>query len=137
MRGVSHIQKVNTSPIESIGQSQQKPIQCATINNSRFLALPLDAQKLTQQLNLQLLSKEKLTKVDDVTSELVGTGSTQGIEPAVLTQCFDVGIQLYFDLVFILWTRTVIVIEFSLLLKPQLSGAQPCPYDNGNRATSP
>ena len=85
-------------------------------NNSRFLALPLDAQKLTQQLNLQMLSKEKLTKVDDVTSELVGTGSTQGIEPAVLTQCFDVGIQLYFDLVFVLWTRTVIVIEFSLPL---------------------
>ena len=22
------------------------------------------------------------------------------------------------------------------MLKPQLSGAQPCPYDNGNRATS-
>ena len=51
------------------------------MNNSRFLALPLDAQELTQQLNLQLLSKENLPKVDDVTTKLTGISSTQGIKP--------------------------------------------------------
>ena len=54
------------------------------MNDSRFLALPLDAQKLTQQLNLQLLSKENLLKVHDVTIKLAGIGSTQGLEPAGL-----------------------------------------------------
>ena len=57
-----------------------------TMNDSRFLALPLDAQKLTPQLNLQLLSKENLLKVDDVTTKLAGIGPTQGIEPAVLNR---------------------------------------------------
>ena len=42
------------------------------MNNSRLLALPQDAQNLTQQLNLPLLSKENLLKVDDVTTELAG-----------------------------------------------------------------
>ena len=51
-----------------------------TMTDSRFLPLSQDAQKLTQQLNLQLLSKEKLTKVDDVTTKLVGIGSTWEIE---------------------------------------------------------
>ena len=32
------------------------------MNDSWFIALPLDAQNLTQQSNLQLLEKEKLTK---------------------------------------------------------------------------
>ena len=57
-----------------------------TMNDSRFLALPLDAQMLTKQLNLQMLSKEKLTKLDDVTTKLAGIGSTWGIEPAVLNR---------------------------------------------------
>ena len=56
------------------------------MNDSRFLALPLDAQKLTQQLDLQLLSKEKLILVDDVTTELAGIGPTWGIEPEVLNR---------------------------------------------------
>ena len=54
------------------------------MNDSRFLALPLDAQKLTQQLNLQVLSKENLLKVDDATTKLVGISSVRGTGPAGL-----------------------------------------------------
>ena len=35
------------------GANKQKSMQYATMNDWRFLAWPLDAQKLTQQLNLQ------------------------------------------------------------------------------------
>ena len=73
-----------------------------TMNNWRFLACPLDAQKLTQQLNLQLLSKKNLLKIDDSTTKLAVNGSTWGVEPAALNRSSDVGIQWYFALVFIL-----------------------------------
>ena len=40
-----------------------------------------------QQSNLQLLSREKLTNVDELTIKLVGIGSTWGkTEPAVLNR---------------------------------------------------
>ena len=39
---------------------------------------------LKQQSNLQLLSIEKLTKMDDSTTKLVGIGSAQGTGPAAL-----------------------------------------------------
>ena len=42
---------------------------------SGFLALPLDAQNLTQQSKLQLLQKENLLKGDDMTTKLAGIGS--------------------------------------------------------------
>ena len=51
-------------------------MQYVTMNDWSFLALPLDAQKLTEQLNLQLLSKENLPKVDDSTTKLAGICST-------------------------------------------------------------
>ena len=57
-----------------------------TMTDSRILPLPLDAQKLTQQLNLQMLSKEKLTLVDDATTQLAGIDATWGIEPAALNK---------------------------------------------------
>ena len=41
---------------------------------------------LTQQLNLQLLSKEKLTLVDDITTKQAGIGSAQGTGPAALNR---------------------------------------------------
>ena len=55
------------------------------MNDSRFLALPLDAQKLMQQLNLQLLSKEELTLVDDMITKQAGTCSAWGTGPAALS----------------------------------------------------
>ena len=39
-----------------------------------------------QQLNLQLLSKEILTNVDDVTTKLAGIGSAQGTGPPALNR---------------------------------------------------
>ena len=39
-----------------------------------------------QQSNLQLLSTEKLTNVDERTTKLAGIGSTQGTGPAVLNR---------------------------------------------------
>ena len=57
-----------------------------TMNDSRFLALPLDAQSLTQQPNLQLLEKENLLKVDDMTTQLGGIGSAWGTCPGVLNR---------------------------------------------------
>ena len=45
---------------------KKNSVQYITMNDSRFLALPLDAQKLTYESNLQLLSKEKLTLVDEI-----------------------------------------------------------------------
>ena len=56
------------------------------MNDLRFLTLPLDAQKLTQQLNLQLLSRENFLKVDDSTTKLAENGSTWGIEPVALNR---------------------------------------------------
>ena len=57
-----------------------------TMNNWRFLAWPLDAQKLTQQLNLQLLGKNNKLMMDDSTTKLAVNGSTWGIEPAALNR---------------------------------------------------
>ena len=51
------------------------------MNDSSLLAWPLDAQKLKQQSNLQLLSTGKLTKVDESTTKLDGTGSAWGTGP--------------------------------------------------------
>ena len=61
-------------------------MQYMTMNDGRFLAWPLDGQKLTQQLNLPLLSKKNLLKMDDSTTKLPGNGSTWGIEPAGLNR---------------------------------------------------
>ena len=54
------------------------------MNESGPFALPLDVQNLTQHSDLQLLGKEILLKVDDVTTKLAGIGSAQGTGPAVL-----------------------------------------------------
>ena len=40
----------------------------------------------TQQSNLQLVSTEKLTNVDDMTTKLAGIGSAQGTGPGVLNR---------------------------------------------------
>ena len=55
-----------------------------TMNNWRFLAWPLYAQKITQQLNLQFLAKKTLLEMDDSATKLDGNGSGWRIEPAVL-----------------------------------------------------
>ena len=55
-----------------------------TMNDWRFLVWPLDAQKHTQQLNLQLLSKK--TNYRQMIQQLAVNGSTQGIEPAGLNR---------------------------------------------------
>ena len=73
-----------------------------TMNDSGFLALPLDAQNLTQQLNLLLLEKENLLKVDDMTTKLAGIGSAWGTEPAVLNSVGVLEFRFVFALVFIL-----------------------------------
>ena len=39
-----------------------------------------------QQSNLQLVSTEKLTNVDESTTKLAGNGSAQGTGPAVLNR---------------------------------------------------
>ena len=72
-----------------------------TMNDSGFLALPLDAQNLTQQLNLPLL-KKNLLKVDDMTTKLAGIGSAWGTEPAVLNSAGVLEFRFVFALVFIL-----------------------------------
>ena len=54
------------------------------MNDSEFLASPLDAQNLTQQSNLQLLEKENILQVDDITTKLAGIDSAQGTGPAAL-----------------------------------------------------
>ena len=69
-----HLRLVNLAEISPIHDNE----------DSRFLALPVDSQKLTQQLNLQMLPKENLLKVDDATTKPAGIGSTWGKEPAVL-----------------------------------------------------
>ena len=56
------------------------------MNNSRFLALPLDSQELTQQLNLQLLQKEILIIMDDRTTKQVGIGFAWGTGPVALNR---------------------------------------------------
>ena len=65
---------------------EQKSFQHVTMNDSRFLALPLDARNLTQQLNLQLLEKKNFLKVDDMTTKLAVVDSTQVIESVVLNR---------------------------------------------------
>ena len=57
-----------------------------SMNNSRFLALPLDSQELTQQLNLQLLQKEILIIMDDRTTKQVGIGFAWGTGPVALNR---------------------------------------------------
>ena len=57
-----------------------------TMNGWRFLAWPLDAQRLTQQLDLQLLANIILLKMDDSTTKLAVNGSTWGIDPAALNR---------------------------------------------------
>ena len=58
-----------------------------TMTDSRILPLPLDGQKLIhKQYNLQIQSKEKLTLVDDATTQLAGIDATWGIEPAALNR---------------------------------------------------
>ena len=61
-------------------------MQYVTINDERFLVWPLDAHKLKQQSNLQLLLTEKLIQVDESTTKLAGNGSTQGTGPAALNR---------------------------------------------------
>ena len=56
------------------------------MNDSVFLALPLDVQNLTQQSNLQLLQKYNLLKVDDITTKLARIDSAQGTGPAALNR---------------------------------------------------
>ena len=73
-----------------------------TMNSSRLLAWPLDVQKLKQQSNLQLLSTEKIIKVDESTTKLAGNGSAWGTGPAVLNWKRVLEILMYFALVFIL-----------------------------------
>ena len=65
---------------------EQKYAQYATMNDSGFLALPLDAQNLTQQSNLWLLEKQNLLRVDDMTTKQAGIGSAWGTGPAVLNR---------------------------------------------------
>ena len=54
-----------------------------TLNNSRFLALPLDAQKLKTTILLTIAVNRKLTNVDESTTKLAGIGSTWGTGPPV------------------------------------------------------
>ena len=49
-------------------------------------ALPLDAQKLTQQSNLQFLQMENLLTVDKMIIKLAVVGSAWGTGPAVLNR---------------------------------------------------
>ena len=77
-------------------------MQYATMNNLRFLALPLDAQKLTQQFNLQLLSKEKLTLVNEQSTKLAVDDPTWVIESAALNSKGLLKYRFVFALVFIL-----------------------------------
>ena len=57
------------------------------MNDSKFLVSTLDAQMLkTTKSNLQLLSTEKLTNVDGLTTKLAGIGSVWGTGPAVLNR---------------------------------------------------
>ena len=71
-----------------------------TMMISGLLVLPLDAQNLTQQSNLQLLQMGKLNKVDGKSTKLVVVGSAWGTGPAVLNRLKYVC--LYLLLVFIL-----------------------------------
>ena len=75
-----------------------------TMNDSRFLALPWMHKSSKQQSNLQLLSTEKLTNVDESTTKLGGhgIGSAWGTGPAVLNMSSMLEILMYFALVFIL-----------------------------------
>ena len=57
-----------------------------TMNDSRFLALPLDAQCSKQQSNLQLMSAEKLTNVDESIAKLAEIGSAWGTGPVTLSR---------------------------------------------------
>ena len=87
------------------------------MNNSRFLALPLDAQKLTQQLNLKLLSKEKLTLVNEESTKLPVDYPTWVIELTALNIEGLLECKFVLSLVFILspkWKRSKIVIDISL-----------------------
>ena len=77
-------------------------MQYVTTNDSRFLALPLDAQKLTQQLNFQLLSKEKLTLVNEQSTKLAVDDATWVIEAAALNSRGLPEYRFVFALVFIL-----------------------------------
>ena len=66
-----------------------------------FLALPLDAQNLTYQSNLQLLQKTNLLKVDDMKTKLVVVGSAWGPAPAGLNRCSMLDTMFVFALGFV------------------------------------
>ena len=74
-----------------------------------------------QESNLQLLSTEKLTSVDELTTKLAGIGSAQGTGPAVAEQVKYVGNTDVFCIGLCYmgpkWTRTKIVIEITLVLQ--------------------
>ena len=55
-----------------------------TMNNSRFLAWSLDAQKLKTTIKLTIAVNRKITRVDESTNKLARNGSVQGTGPAVL-----------------------------------------------------
>ena len=57
-----------------------------TMNDSRLLALPLDAQMLTTTIKFTIAVNRKLTRVDESTTKLAGNGSAQRTGPAVLNR---------------------------------------------------
>ena len=61
------LETVNLTEIDAI----------CTTNDGRFLACPLDAQKLKQQSHLHLLSTEKLSLVNEQSTKLAVADPTQ------------------------------------------------------------
>ena len=56
------------------------------MNDSSFLALPLDAQMLKTTIKLTIAVNKKLTNVDESTTKLAGIGAAWGTGPAVLNR---------------------------------------------------
>ena len=73
-----------------------------TMNDSRFLALPLDDKSSKQQSNLQLLSTEKFTLVNEQSTKLAVDDPTQVIGMTALNSEGLLEYRFVFALVFIL-----------------------------------
>ena len=90
------------------------------MNSSRLLAWPLDVQKLKQQSNLQLMSTEKIIKVDESTTKMAGNGSAGNRTSSTQLEKGVRNIDVFcFGFYFMSpkWNKTTIVIEITLLLQ--------------------
>ena len=72
------------------------------MSDSRFLALPLDAQKLTHNLTYNWCEQGKLTLVDDMRSKMAVDDSTWAIESTALNSEGMLEYRFVFTLVLIL-----------------------------------